>query len=102
MHAQRIHAQHNERIVLAHSILGRTIEELRTQRGITRQHVARVAHTNRRYIAALEAGRINPPFHVLIGVIHGLGITMADLFARYQAHHDVFPARPAGTAGTAA
>jgi transcriptional regulator with XRE-family HTH domain len=95
MHAQRIHVQHNEHIVLAHAILGRAIEELRTEQGITREHVARVAHTNRRYIAALEDGRINPPFHILIGVIHGLGVTMAELFRRYQAHHETFPARPA-------
>lgn len=95
MQPQRTRAPHNERIVLVHAILGRTIEELRTRRGITREHVARTAHTNPRYIATLEAGRINPPFHVLIGVIYGLGINMGQLFARYQAHHDVYPARPA-------
>ena len=95
MQAQRIRAQHNERIVLAHSILGRTIEELRTARGITRRELAAATHSNARYIGALEGGRINPPFHVLLRLIHPLGVTMGDLFARYQAHHEVYPARPA-------
>ena len=92
---------HNEHIVLAHAILGRTIEELRTEQGISREHVARVAHTNRRYIAALEDGRINPPFHILIRLTHGLGVTMGELFARYQVHHSVYPARTAAAAPVA-
>ncbi|HYV14507.1 MAG TPA: helix-turn-helix transcriptional regulator [Conexibacter sp.] len=77
MQAQRIRAQHNERIVLAHGILGRTIEDLRTARAMTRRELATATHSNPRYIGALESGRINPPFHVLLRLIHPLGVRWA-------------------------
>jgi transcriptional regulator with XRE-family HTH domain len=79
MHAQRIPAA-NERCTIAHACLGRTIQDLRTRRGLRHEQLATAIPANACYVRVLEAGRINPPLHVLLNLIHGLDVTMPELF----------------------
>ena len=94
MHAQRISAA-IERCTIAHACLGRAVEDLRIVRGLTHREIARCTHVHPCYIRALERGRINPPFHFLLLLIHGLGVTMPELFTHHQRHAEAYPARPA-------
>jgi transcriptional regulator with XRE-family HTH domain len=79
MHTQRIPAA-TERCTIAHACLGQ---------------LAAGTHVQPAYIRALERGRINPPFHFLLWLIHNLGVTMPELFARHQQHMKTYPGRPA-------
>ena len=94
MHAQRTPAA-SERCTIAHACLGRAVEDLRIARGVTPRELARCTHVQPAYIRALEDGRINPPFHFLLLLIHGLGVTLPELFARHQQHLETYPGRPA-------
>ena len=94
MHAQRTPAA-NERCTIAHACLGRAVEDLRTARGLTHRELARCTQAQPVYIHRLEAGRINPPLHFLLWLIHGLGVTLPELFARHQQHLEAYPGRPA-------
>ena len=93
MHAQRIPAA-SERCTTAHACLGRAIEDFRTARGLTHQQLGTAIPANASYVRALEAGRINPPLHVLLKLIHGLDVTMPELFTRHQLHLETYPGRP--------
>lgn len=79
---------------LAHACLGRTIADIRAYRGLTQQQLAARVHVNSRYIAALERGDHNPPFHRLLQLSTGLEVPLDDLFIRYQAHFEAHPERP--------
>jgi transcriptional regulator with XRE-family HTH domain len=94
MHAQRIPAA-NERCTIAHACLGRAIQDLRTRRGLTHHQLGTAILVNACYVRALEAGRINPPFHVLLNLIHGLGVTLPQMIAQHQRHLETYPGRPA-------
>ena len=94
MHAQRIPAA-RERCTIAHACLGRAVEDLRTARGLTHRQLALGTHVQPAYIRALERGRINPPFHFLLWLIHNLGVTLPELFVRHQQHLAAYPGRPA-------
>ena len=94
MHAQRIPAA-SERCTTAHACLGRAVQDLRLRRGLSERELALSTHAQPAYIRALEDGRINPPFHFLLWLIHGLGVTLPELFARHQQHLETYPGRPA-------
>jgi transcriptional regulator with XRE-family HTH domain len=93
MHAQRIPAAET-RLTTAHACLGRAIRDLRLARSLPECTLAGATHVHPCYIHALEAGRINPPFHILLWLIHGLGVTMPELFERHQRHLEPYPGRP--------
>jgi transcriptional regulator with XRE-family HTH domain len=93
MHAQRIPTAHT-RLTTAHACLGRAIADLRTRAGLTHRKLASATHAHPCYIRALEAGNVNPPFHILLNLIHGLDITLPDLIARHQRHLETYPGRP--------
>ena len=94
MQAQRIPAAHT-RLTTAHACLGRAICDLRTRAGLTHRQLATATHAHPCYIRALEHGNVNPPFHILLNLIHGLGVTLPELIARHQRHLETYPGRPA-------
>ena len=66
------------------AILGKNINRLRTQRGLTQDDLAGLAEIDRRYVQRIEAGTANPGIEVLCRVrealrasweelLHGLG-----------------------------
>ena len=92
MHAQRIPTT---RCTIAHACLGRATQDLRTRRGLTERELAAHMHAQPSYIRALEDGRINPPFHILLNLIARLDVTLPELFTRHQRHLETYPGRPA-------
>ena len=50
------------------AILGRNINRLRTQRGLTQDDLAELAEIDRRYVQRIEAGTANPGIDVICRV----------------------------------
>lgn len=59
--------------------LGRAIRQLRVERNIGAGELAAAAGLTPRRIDALEAGRLDPPYDVLLALARGLGVKPAEL-----------------------
>ena len=64
--------------------LGRAIRQLREEQSISRSALAQAAEISRRHLDALEAGRSDPPFDLLLALADGLGIRPSALFSRAE------------------
>ena len=53
---------------------GEVIKELRTQAGISQDHVAALAHTERGHISSMERGLIAPSFATIFTISEALNI----------------------------
>jgi transcriptional regulator with XRE-family HTH domain len=65
--------------------LGRAIGELRRQRRMTGVQLADACGVHRTRIYALEAGRVNPGYTVLLALSRGLGVSVSELIAKAEA-----------------
>lgn len=63
-------------------LLGRVIRELRDERSMDPDDLAAAAGIERGQLAAIEAGRSDPPYEVLLALARGLGIEPAVLVSR--------------------
>jgi transcriptional regulator with XRE-family HTH domain len=59
--------------------LGKRIQALRAERGITQERLARRAGLSRAYLARLEIGRHNPPILTLVKIAKALKVPVRDL-----------------------
>lgn len=80
--------------------LGRTIQVLRTDRGIDRKDLAAQAAISYSYLSAIESGKKQASSAVLRRIAHALGLRSHELFAsaEQRVEHDTNLTRPAPTA----
>ena len=74
------------------TLLGRRINEIRKERGLTLKEVADRIHVTASFISQLEHGKANPSLSTLKGISDFFGVTMAALFesnADKADHHPV-------------
>ncbi|HEX7152252.1 MAG TPA: helix-turn-helix transcriptional regulator [Thermoanaerobaculia bacterium] len=65
-------------------LLGHTVREIRTEKGITQQEVADRCGVNRTFIIAVEKGRQNASTMSLIKISAALGVLPAELFRAFS------------------
>jgi transcriptional regulator with XRE-family HTH domain len=65
-------------------VLGRTVREIRIEKGLTQQQVADMCGVNRTFIIAVEKGRQNASAMSLIKISAALGVSPADLFRAFS------------------
>jgi transcriptional regulator with XRE-family HTH domain len=58
---------------LPRAVLGKNINRLRTQAGLTQDDVAALAEIDRRYVQRIEAGTANPGIDVICRIRTALG-----------------------------
>jgi len=66
--------------------LGIAVRELRYGRWISQEDLGRRARLHRNYVGAIERGEINPTFRTLLRLVDGLGVSLPEMIARYEAH----------------
>jgi transcriptional regulator with XRE-family HTH domain len=64
--------------------LGRAVQQLRSERGLTQVQLARAADTDGTAISHLERGRTNPAWGTMRRIAAALGVTVSDLAARSE------------------
>jgi transcriptional regulator with XRE-family HTH domain len=64
--------------------LGLALRELRQRRGVQQKAVSFDAGVEDRYVGAVEIGRLNPSFVVLLRVVRTLDSSMLELVERYE------------------
>lgn len=65
--------------------LGRAINELRNEKGMTQEELARRVDLHESYISVIESGRRNPTWITVLRISHGLGTPLAELAQRAEA-----------------
>ncbi len=65
--------------------LGRAIREIRGEHGVDVAQLANVTGVDRRRIAALEAGRLDPAYELLLALGDGLGVPASAFVIRAEA-----------------
>jgi transcriptional regulator with XRE-family HTH domain len=65
--------------------LGRALSEIRGERGMGVAQLAAAAGVDLRRIAALEAGRVNPAYELLLALAEALGVPASELVVRAEA-----------------
>src|ERR1700734_95453 len=55
-------------------VLGRAIGQIRRELGVSAEALAAASDIERRSLSALEAGRLNPTYELLLSLAEGLGI----------------------------
>ncbi len=63
------------------AILGRAVRQMREQRGMSADELADVTGMTRQRIDALETGRFDPTYELLLALAKGLGIQPSALVA---------------------
>lgn len=66
-------------------LLGRAIGETRRQRGMSVEQLAAASDIDPRRIQALEAGRVNPGYELLLALAEGLGVRPSAFVIRAEA-----------------
>lgn len=59
--------------------MGRTLRELRTQKGLSQAVVARRAKLSREYVNKIEAGRYDPPLSTINALARAVGVPVTEL-----------------------
>jgi transcriptional regulator with XRE-family HTH domain len=60
-------------------VLGRTVRRMREQRGMSIEELAGVTGMRRERVEALEGGRFDPTYELLLALAEGLGIQPSTL-----------------------
>jgi transcriptional regulator with XRE-family HTH domain len=68
-----------------HAALGRAVEELRQEAGLTQEELADRMNTESPTVGKLERGVANPTFVSLLRVARGLDVDLSEVFERF--HH---------------
>ena len=66
-------------------VLGRAIREIREQRDVTAEHLAAATDVELDQIEALEAGRVDPTYELLLALAEGLGVRASAFVIRAEA-----------------
>lgn len=66
-------------------LLGRAIERVREEHGMTPAELAAAAGVKRRRLVALEAGRLDPDYDLLVPLAQALGVRLSTFFIRAEA-----------------
>jgi len=66
-----------------HAALGRAVEELRQEAGLTQEELADRMNTESPTVGKLERGAANPTFISLLRVARGLDIELSEIFERF-------------------
>lgn len=66
--------------------IGARVRELRAERGLTLDGLARLADVSRAMLSRIERGESSPTAQLLNKLCGGLGITLSALFAKTEAH----------------
>jgi transcriptional regulator with XRE-family HTH domain len=64
--------------------LGRALRELRHRQGLQQEAVGFDAGFGQKYVGAVERGRVNPSFLMLVVMTRTMGVTLAELVAGYD------------------
>jgi transcriptional regulator with XRE-family HTH domain len=56
------------------TLLGRAVRRMREQRGMSVEELAGATGTHRKRVEALETGRLNPSYELLLALAEGLGV----------------------------
>ncbi|HMJ72606.1 MAG TPA: helix-turn-helix transcriptional regulator [Solirubrobacterales bacterium] len=67
-----------------HAALGRVIEELRHEAGLTQEELADRIHTESPPVGKLERGLSNPTFSSLLRVARGLDVELSEVVERFE------------------
>lgn len=67
-----------------HAALGRAVEELRHEAGLTQEELAERMGVEFPPVGNLERGRTNPTFSWLLRLARGLDIELSDLIERFE------------------
>lgn len=67
-----------------HAALGRAVEELRQEAGLTQEELADRMNTESPTVGKLERGVANPTFVSLLRVARGLDIELSEVFERFD------------------
>jgi transcriptional regulator with XRE-family HTH domain len=78
--AETAHRDDEQELVL----LGRAIRQLREQRGVSASELAAASGFERQQISAVEAGRLDPTYDLLIALADGLGVALSALVRRAE------------------
>lgn len=65
-------------------VLGQAIREVREQRGLSPSRLAAATGVEQRRIQALEAGRLDPDFELLLALADGLGLRPSAFIVRSE------------------
>jgi len=65
-------------------LLGRTVREIRLERGMTQQQLADLSGMHRTFLISIEKGRQNASALTLIRLASALHVTPADLFRGFS------------------
>lgn len=66
------------------SEFGRRLRATREATGVSQERLAHVCGLDRTYVGALERGRKNPSFVILVRLAAGLGVDPADLVRGFR------------------
>lgn len=64
--------------------LGRSIRQIRNEKGLSVADLAQATNVDEATIEALEAGRLDPPYDLMLDVASGLGIEMSALIIQTE------------------
>lgn len=68
--------------------LGRAVKQIRISRGLTQEEVAAASGLHATYISDIERGARNPSWDVMARLATGIGVTVADIGARFDAEQE--------------
>jgi len=95
MHTERIpRGQIPRALPTAHACLGRAVRDLRARCGLSQRQLAPRCGVHPSYVQAIERGRVDPTFHMLLRLGRGMGVEMPALMERYQRHMERYPEEP--------
>jgi transcriptional regulator with XRE-family HTH domain len=67
-----------------HAALGRAVEELRREAGLTQEELADRMHSEFPPVGKLERGASNPTFSSLLRLARGLDIQLSEVIQRFE------------------
>jgi transcriptional regulator with XRE-family HTH domain len=68
------------------TLIGQTLREMRTVRGMTQQQLADLCEMHRTFIISIEKGRQNASALTLVRLAAALGVLPAELFRAFTKH----------------
>jgi transcriptional regulator with XRE-family HTH domain len=68
----------------AHRALGRSIQDLRLERGLSQEGLALESGLHRTYIGGVERGERNPSFEALMKIAAALGIDLSQVLLKAE------------------
>ena len=69
----------------AHVAYGKALRELRSERGISQERLAQLAHPDRTYVSGIERGERNPSLANLLKLAEALNVKLSDLAIQAEA-----------------